>query len=290
MKLRIDHNAFREGGRTINPSSGRVEGVIDHNTFLNSDIAIGLEADDNTAWTRPQEMGTANSLFIEDNTFTVNNSATSEPDEQIYHQEGARTVIRYNTFDFSTYTAGNSLPVDSHGNQCYYTDGCNFMGQPTVEIYNNTFSLHHTYRVLHIRGGSLMIHDNTMTTVSGRADAIQFTEEEAWKTAFFSPLRTVWPAEDQIMNTFVWNNTLNGYLITNVKLGSEHDATFIQQDRDYFMHAPAASGGKETYPGRQGAADMTFSSSGANAYYPYTPYIYPHPLVKGTSAIDASPP
>ena len=56
------------------------------------------------------------------------------------------------------------------------------------------------------------------------------------------------------------------------------------------MHAPQSSGGKSTYPTRAGAADMTFSSSGANAYYPYTPYPYPHPLTVTSTPTSILPP
>jgi hypothetical protein len=149
-----------------------------------------------------------------------------------------------------------------------------------------------------IRGGSALIHDENFTIAPGKIPraVIVFTEEEGWQTAFFSTLRQSWPAQDQVFNSFVWNVKLNGAAIADVKTNSHaSDAIFIKKDRDYFMRAPASTGGKETFTGtRYGGSttppttsdtgSMVFSGSGANAYYPYTPYAYPHPLRGGAAS------
>ncbi len=275
-KVRIDHNKFEKGTRAV-AVGGWVESLIDHNEFVNSNIGVGINGDNNYSWSRPIAAGTANSLFIEDNTFTINNNADREPAQQIYHQEGGRTVIRYNTFDGTDYTAGNSLWIDSHGTQNYYQgDRFDFRGQPIIEIYENTFDCHKTYNLTVIRGGSVLVYNNTFTQISGVSDVFRLQEEEAWSSHFAGNFRTEWPAEDQVTNSFFWDNTYKGSPVTiNV---SPADAVFIQIDRDFFRHAPQASGGKSYYPTRQGADDMIFSPAGANAYFPYTPYVYPHPL------------
>lgn len=276
-QLRIDHNTFNKGSRAIH-TIGQVYGVIDNNNFINCNIAIGITGDNNYSWSRPIIAGTANALFIEDNTFTINNDVDSEPNEQIYHQEGGRTVTRYNTFNGTAYTNGNSLFFDSHGNQNYYKgNSFDFRGQPIIEVYNNEMYAYKSYRMVYFRGGSVLFYNNTMTTKTGSAPSIDVTEEEGWQTKFFDPLDDTWNAQDQIMNSFFWGNTSNGNAITDVSLGSESDSGFIKKDRDYFMHAPQSSGGLSTYTGRAGG-DMTFSSEEANAYYPYTAYTYPHPL------------
>lgn len=301
-KVRVDHNKFELGLRTVLINeSGDVGGVIDHNEFVNNDIAVGVIGDNNAAWSRPIEAGTAKAIFVEDNTFTINNNTPTEPDHLIYLQEGSRTVIRHNVFDSSKYTTGTTYFFDSHGNQNYYTGNGDFRGQPITEVYNNTF---HAYRANEMiggfRSGSLLIHDNTMLSDVGSPTAIKATEEEGWQV-FFSTKRTAWPAEDQVFNSFIWNNTLNGAAITDIGLPFSSDSTFIKKDRDYFMHAPASTGGKETFTGRAGASNsaptsgssstMTFSSSGQNAYYPYTAYTYPHPLRgEGTTLATITPP
>jgi hypothetical protein len=296
-QIRIDHCMFTNGARQIFVH-GWAYGVIDHNQFVNGNISVGFSGDDNLAWERRIAAGTADAMFVEDNTFTMNDSRLTFLDEAIYHQEGARSVIRYNTFDGTANTTDVSLPFDTHGNQNYYTGGNNddFRGQPLIEFYNNTVNVHHTYRMLNIRGGSIIAHHNTFTTLddtipgSGSPTVFAATDEESWKTEFFDPLRTLWPAQDQVNNSFFWENTLNGSSVDDIVLTDlKKYPTFIKKGRDYFMHPPEATGGSESYTGRAGGStappttsdtgSMTFSAAGANAYFPYTPYTHPHPLV-----------
>jgi hypothetical protein len=277
--LRIDNNKFTKGNQAIFVS-GWVYGVIDQNVFVNGYTPIFFRGSDNYDWLRPYSAGTADAMFIEDNLFTVDNNVdTTTRDSLIYIQEGASVVVRHNTFDTTLFTNVNwmTLILNNHGNQNYYTGGTDFRGQPIFESYNNTARVYRTDQFIGIRGGSVLIHDESYFATTGSPSLIEFTEEESWQTVFFSTLRTAWPAEDQINNSFIWNNTFNGSPITNIRLGYAQDPTFIQQNRDYFMHAPQASGGREIYTGRAGGP-MTFSGSAPNAYYPYVPYIYPHPL------------
>ena len=73
----------------------------------------------------------------------------------------------------------------------------------------------------------------------------------------------------------------------------------IVQDREWFLHEPQASGGRNEYTGaRKGGSqspptasdtgNTIFNASAANAYYPYTAYTYPHPLTTGSG--DTTPP
>ena len=287
-QIRIDHNSFVNGMDNIY-NSGWCEGVIDNNYFENCNRAIIVAGDIDYAWGRTIETGTENALFIEDNTFVQTNAGGGGLNENIYHQDGARTVVRHNLFDGSAYTDYDFCVFDVHGNQAvYWYHGTQLRSQPIVEVYNNTFTYHHSYRVMYIRGGSVVVHDNTFTYVTTSVE-IQLSEEEAWQSDWWGEdgLRSIWPAEDQIMNCFFWNNTRNGNPITDIYCAGA-STTFIQEDRDYFMHAPESSGGKEYYNGRQGASNsaptdldgdtMIFTAEGPNAYYPYDAYVYPHPL------------
>jgi hypothetical protein len=308
LAVRIDHCIFNKGNHTVFLSQ-RVEGVIDNNIFTNSNMGILTDGDYNSSWARPITAGKAGNIFVEDNTFTWNNNSEltgSDPDAQVYIQDGTRVVVRYNTFDTTAYTKGEIYVLNNHGNQEYYTGGNDFRGQPIFEFYNNNIVFYASGNILGIRGGSCIIYNNTITTIGGAGAVIQLVEEESYNTGFFSPLRTSWPAQDQINNTFIWNNTYNGSAITDVTFGeySTQNKVFIQKNRDYFMHAPCGAsdstdafgntcthgyeyytgtrnGGSQTAPTTNDTGSMAFSSSGNNAYYPYTPYEYPHPLRTG---------
>ena len=278
-KIRIDNNTFEKGKRAIY-AYGWIEALIDHNEFLNCDIGVAVTGDNHDSWDRVIEAGTANAVFIEDNTFTQNNNSDVELNEAIYHIEGGRSVVRYNTFDLTAYTTYNSCPFDSHGNGSYYPSG--YRGNPLIEVYNNDWYIHHSYRVFYFRGGSVIVYDNTITFETGTGAIFALSEEEGWQTAFFSPLDTAWPAEDQITNSFFWDNTLDGNPITDIyEWGG---SLFYHKDRDYFMHAPESSGGYAYYSDRLGASGrgsdgtLVWDANHANAYYPYTAYTYPHPL------------
>ena len=78
---------------------------------------------------------------------------------------------------------------------------------------------------------------------------------------FLFPLRTVWPAQDQITNSYFWANTYKDALTTpyTTALNNGSDAIFVQEGRDYWNHPPLST----------------------NVYSSYKPLQYPHPLISG---------
>lgn len=307
-QFRIDHCTFT-GGNFVLLMNGWLEGVIDNNTLTNAS-GIYMVGDNDYAWQRTIAAGTSHALFIEDNSFFQKGG--TELYEQIYHWAGSRSVIRHNLFDGSASSASFS-PFDSHGNQPYYVGaGKADRGQPIIEVYENVFTYQSAYKIMYIRGGSSLIWNNQFN-YSGNSDIeIQLAEEESWRTdAGFETLRTTWPAQDQVANTFIWGNTRNGSALTVDRIDVSGTA-FVRENRDFFMHAPQPFGGQTIYTGaHKGGStsaptdgshnfsyggvgyftdngNTTFNTGLANAYYPYSPYAYPHPLRNGTD--DTTPP
>jgi hypothetical protein len=256
--FRVDHCRFNFGKRAVNPQ-GWVYGVVDHCTFVDCDIGVGVTGDDDFAWDRPVQPGSTNCVCIEDNLFIIDDNVPQLPNEQVYHQEATRTIVRYNVFDGSGYTAGDPSFIDAHGNNNYYTGNLNtdFRGTVVMECYSNVFHAHHTFQFVYLRGGTFFVYGNGLVCDQDTPPAFVLTEEEGWQTLVFNPLRTTWPAQDQITNSYFWANSLNGSALSDVALANTNDTVFIQQGRDYWMHPPNAT----------------------NVYYPYKPLVYPHPLV-----------
>jgi hypothetical protein len=292
-QVRIDHCAFYKGKMPV-MWSGWAYGLTDHNTFTNADIGVGVWADDNFAWQREIKPGTSNAVFIEDNQFYFDNSADYNLNEQVYHQEGARSVIRYNNFDGSRYTLGDGFFIDSHGNWAgapntgYYgaNNAVDARGQPLIEMYNNTFHAHQTYQFVNDRGGSMLVHDNLFIHDSRPAQVVTLTEEEGWQSILFSPLRTVWPAEDQVNATFFWNNQcrFNGATTPRAMASTDvstswnaNDSIFIKENRDFWMKAPDATT-CTVYPQVVNFPSTIIYPMRYTCITSYTPYPYPHPM------------
>jgi chitodextrinase len=278
-KIRIDHNTFNKGQSQV-WWTGWTYGVMDHNTFMNGEVTVLLIGDSSHAYDRPIAPGTANAVHIESNTFIADrNYGSGRNDQFVYHQDGARSVTRYNTFDTRDYTKAFCF-LDSHGN--WGDPITTYRGQPMIEVYGNSFASYETYNFFDLRGGSVLIYNNIFTMIQpGTPEVIDLWEEECWSSGSpfcpSCPVTTVWPAWDQINNSFFWDNTFNGSPVKLTFATPVESTTFFLESRDYWLHPPAATGGRTVYTGQPGGNEV-FVSTGPNAYYPYIPYPYPHPL------------
>jgi len=309
--IRIDHNIFNQGNRSI--IFHNLKGVIDHNYFYNGNISIEYSAAEKatTSWAS-MAAGTADALFIEDNYFIQDaNYLRTYTNENIQTQNGGKLVIRYNHFDSSNIPdtcADPMLPIMTHGSASdgvangYWQIGTMASrGQSVVEIYNNVFEGKRIDFPIIVRGGANLIYNNVIGKVK-YTPRIMLREEE-YTESQWSPLRSQWPAEDQVHNTFLWNNKYDGSQLTVDNIAVVPDGDKIKMNRDFFLHEPQATGGREIFTGANGASGsyptdgvkyptkgtMIFTPDGPNAYYQYKPYAYPHPLTTATPVPTSEP-
>jgi hypothetical protein len=250
--------------------------------------------------------GTANALFFENNHIIINKNYGNSRyvGEMVDMYQGGKLIIRYNDFDASAApvdpdTQMGIMWIQMHGSDFGYWqrdyNSASYRRAPSiVEIYSNTFVAPETNNLLIQRGTSVLCYDNIMTGTSINSWYVKMYEEEYMDTHIseWNPTRTAWPAEDTIHNTFFWGNTANAVAMTSSNVYTMGQSEFIQLNRDYFIHAPQSSGGKEYFTGLNGGSaayptngilyptlgNMVFTPNGPNAHYPYIPYVYPHPL------------
>lgn len=266
-QITIHDSKFTNGSGIT--ATGWVEGVIYDNIFANVEVVLRHNGDNAYIWVRDlssgvASAGTANALFFEHNTVTLDADFPGAGNEHFYHQDGGKTVARYNTFDDSECLLNGTgyTMYDAHG---FFAP--DHRGSTLNEFYNNAW-IDSTRKYFKVRGGSHLIYNNAWTC-SG----------DCWIGELKNEFVDTWPQIDNIYNTFLWNNTINGtqsYISVSDGYG---DVVVLNQD--YFNHAPASSGGKLTVNDTADITnpwDATFSAGVANAYYPYTPYTCPHPL------------
>jgi hypothetical protein len=309
-KLRIDNNTFKLGSTQLEIMG--CTGVIDSNYFYNAGAyfiltSAGTRSQADASWANLIP-GTVDALFIEDNNFVVD--AEGNPNlSGCDAYNGGKLVYRYNEWNYDNEPSGGwSSALGFHGSAAggcangYWQQGSNCRRSPSLfEIYNNNLHGKTLSRLFTARGGTGLIYNNTHTNKSGIGN-ITLIEEEYSITQWY-PLRTEWPAEDQVHNLFIWGNTFNGTIQTQSNINAD---SRIYLGKDYFLHAPCGgldkydaygnlcTHGKATFTGENGASGsyptdgvvypnkgtMVFNSTGDNAYLNYTPYEYPHPLRK----------
>jgi hypothetical protein len=287
---------------------GTGPGLIDHNSFttsVNTELiqVYGVQGDQST-WTSDLVPGGSNFLFVEDNTFTNNDSTYVAGAINDYY--GAKLVFRHNTLYFAA--------VDAHAGP---NNGLN--GTRWMEVYSNTFKMptlsNQAYAYFsNIRGGSGMFYGNHVTGAPIQRPWPTFT---LGLLSGSSDLQTgTWPLNYQagrgiISNSlftyspyYSWGNDANMGVADNCsKLGGicSTSATYVAIGSgptdavNCSVHPGGVCDGVEFGPNTstppalkrcQSAADV---AAGCPVSYTYTPYTYPHPL-QGVSRNASTPP
>jgi hypothetical protein len=259
--LRIDHCYFNCGERSVS-IEGDIYGVTDHCTFKESNIAIYFTGANGGAnsWNKPIHPGSIEAMYIEDCTFICTQPSKVVVDSELYGQNGGRGVMRYNTVDY-TGTGVECDPFDAHG----FYDGSGAWGDGTrfYEIYNNTIKFQYAWgAIFSLRGGTHIVWNNTMTmSNTGSMLAIWLQREKSG---------TDIPPAQLIKNSFFWNNTLSigGGAPVTVGAGDSGQTTNEPVGNVDFFNRPIRSG---------------------DPWDPYTPLVYPHPLVTAQDGGKSSP-
>lgn len=223
-KFRVDHSSFyTTAGSAILVKVNNSWGLIDHCTLTGDSASEMIHneawgAGNDTGWTEDITPGSGDALYVEDCTFNKYNQndqyfwGTSAL--QSYY--GARTVVRYNTFNY--------CQIDQHGT-------LGMIGARWWEIYENTFHIpaaggnQSTY--MSIRAGSGVIFNNHKTGgVNGGSGGIELVEEDSGYPALYQIGR----GKNQISDpAYVWGNDAG----MTVGSGSSN----VQVSRDYYTAA-----------------------------------------------------
>jgi hypothetical protein len=217
VDFRIHDVAFQDLARGIevhgDPKVTR--GVIYRNTFTDmyylerrgGGLGYGVAVYGAGAWP-PLSFGSAQNVFIEDNTFIRNRHAVAS-------NNGARYVFRYNTIIDNR---ENAAAVDAHG------WGFFPRGSRQYEIYENTVkNAVPRYGGVLPRGGDGVIFNNRFS--SNVTYEILLTNERGCTGTY--------PLPDQIRELYIWNNTLIEGHSAGIFVQSGCGSV-IQLNRDYF--------------------------------------------------------
>jgi hypothetical protein len=255
---RIDHNTFTTGVQAVFIQIyGNAPGLIDNNMFTGGAASemihnLGMGPSDASGWTDNVVPGSANMLFIEDNTFTFpasGNPAYFWGSSAVQSYYGARTVVRHNTM--------NMVQVDQHG-----TAGA--IGARWWEIYENTFNTTvanaNQCCFIVLRAGSGVVFNNHHVGANQSNAGVQLYEEDSGYPALYQIGRGI---NENLSPAYVWGND------SGMPVGSA--SSNVTQGTDFFV-----STSQPTSMVRRQLSTDTSSTT-----YSYVPYTYPHPLQGG---------
>lgn len=177
-------------------------GLIYDTDFYDHELGMRIfnkDGDDGTKeWAKGLRLGTVETMVLEDVTITYTSASNGQSLEQfLYGQNATRFTLRNFTID-STGSTVTMPPFDMHGAYTSYGRGSH-----VYEIYDGTIDLNgNAFQVMSLRGGTLLMYDNVIT--GSGSQVVLKTRNEEYATA------GTFVALDQVANSHIWNNTLNG--------------------------------------------------------------------------------
>ena len=290
--FRIDNCVITGGlSSTVFNIEGMVYGLIDNNTITGYGV-LYYAGQDNYSWNTAFQAGTANMLYLEDNTITLTSGG--------YVSQtccGARWALRHNT---ATIT-GASGGLDAHGNQSYNTSNIptscalanNSRGVLGIEVYSNAFTgASGGLNIMDHRGGAMYFYNNTSNNTYGYSHIRE--EDDNATVGDCYPLVSKHPGWDPVANAYWWNNTTSNskWNWTNEDVASG----MIVEKTDYWADTQSGSTSATTYWASGEATSKPATCTTQDVYWAtdtsklyrctstntwtevYTPYTYPHPL------------
>jgi hypothetical protein len=169
--FRIDHMKFNnvtERGVMVNGGYG----LIDHNTFIRHPSAnfaptlISVIGDSDASWSRPQDMGTANAVYIEDN-ILVHNIQQNGPFDMY---RGARYVFRHNKV-YGNGMGHHGFDSDTRGEVNFevydnYITNASPTGEPFIHVLKNTFTVIDGLQIAGVDYNNTTNYENTKKTLA----------------------------------------------------------------------------------------------------------------------------
>lgn len=257
FNLRVDRCFFEKGNAAImtnntgDSATGKCYGVVDRCIFHNMERPYYCQDHRSTdseigsvSWIEGITPGSRQMMYFEDNSFVWDDDITIISQQgAVYGERGGAMVFRNNICN------GMSIYVDAHGDALPSVYSTKY-----YEIYNNIFnedvSRESEGKMMYMRGGSWLVYNNIFNSTVG------------------IPMEmTVYRESDihRVSNTFFYNNTwiTSSNQSSMVRVADSgltspgYSVANIIQDTNYFLR-PVQSG---------------------DVYHPYTPLIYPHPLV-----------
>ena len=326
---RIDNNIFNDNGNSdaydirICDGGANVDcftyGVIDNNQFINRNYATSIfvewprgdldpVAAGDWIWNQPQELGTEQAVYIEDNVF----SGDLQYSQVVDSRWGAKYVLRYNTI--------HNPWISTHS-------GCTNNGRDPMwtEIYKNilTDDANRHYQPMQMRSTSGIVWDNTASqpmdnfamgidhersevgcsgSYGAKCDGTASFDENSGSFGYRCLGQPGWgPPQPGNMDNpsfaglFAWDNADAGSLVNMNIVGGGSTSNHVQFGREVFNEADMTIGlavnrpstcnpgpdGRDVYvstdENAQGSTIYVCSATNTWTKH-WEPYTYPHPL------------